>query len=102
MITRHNPNSACTDDSINKDRLLAWGNEPERQAENELFYLRARTLRERELVEARRALGMDTNNFGGDVRTGHDDLEHHSHHHNNHHNNVHHNVDVEEIVSDEI
>jgi hypothetical protein len=94
MITRHNPNSACTDDSINKDRLLAWGNEPERQAENELFYLRARTLRERELVEARRALGMDTNNFGGDVRTGHDDLEHHSHHHNNHHNNHHHNVDV--------
>tara|TARA_B100000795_G_C22484405_1_gene317877 strand:- start:120 stop:284 length:165 start_codon:yes stop_codon:yes gene_type:complete len=54
MMERHNPTSACTGDSINKDRLLTWGKDPERQAEDELFYLRARDLRGRELEAEKR------------------------------------------------
>jgi hypothetical protein len=61
MMERHNPTSACTGDSINKDRLLTWGKDPERQAEDELFYLRARDLRGRELEAEKRLLSRDEN-----------------------------------------
>ena len=75
-MERHNPTSACTGDSINKDRLLTWGKDPERQAEDELFYLRARDLRGRELEAEKRLLSRDEN------------YKHHNDDINTHNNNV--------------
>ena len=79
MQQRSRPTSACTDESIKQDQLLTWAKDPARQVEDQLFYLRARQLRDRELNAEKERLEMlesrqnGAGDFGGSLESGHDE-----------------------------